>query len=87
LGQGQRKSERRADEIGPSYRHGHGRPRKLAHRLYTEEGLTQKRRGRGPRRRKSAVMRALRSQASAPNERWAQALNIQVLKDVLGKEW
>jgi hypothetical protein len=32
-------------------------------------------------------MRALRSQASAPNERWAQALNIQVLKDVLGKEW
>jgi len=42
---------------------------KLVHRLYTEEGLTQKR--KGPRRRKSAVTRALRPQASAPNERWA----------------
>lgn len=42
---------------------------KLVHRLYTEEGLTQKR--KGLKRRKSAVVRVLRPQASAPNERWA----------------
>jgi putative transposase len=42
---------------------------KLVHRLYTEEDLTQKR--KGPRRRKSAVARTLRPQARAPNERWA----------------
>jgi putative transposase len=42
---------------------------KLMHRLYTEEELTQKR--KGPQRRKSAVVRVLRPQASAPKERWA----------------
>jgi len=42
---------------------------KLVRRLYREEGLTQKR--KGPRRRKSAVVRVLRPQATAPNERWA----------------
>lgn len=42
---------------------------KLVHRLYTEDGLTQKR--KGLKRRKSAVVRVLRPQPVAPNERWA----------------
>jgi len=50
-------------------REGWGVNHKLVHRLYTEEGLTQKR--KGARRRKSAVTRALRPRATAPNERWA----------------
>lgn len=42
---------------------------KLVHRLYTEEGLTQKREGTKPR--KSAVGRVLRPHPGALNERWA----------------
>jgi putative transposase len=42
---------------------------KRVHRLYREEGLTQK--TKGPKRRKSTVTRTLRPMPGAPNERWA----------------
>jgi len=42
---------------------------KRVYRLYTEEGLALKR--KRPKRRKSATVRQIRTEAGAPNERWA----------------
>ena len=42
---------------------------KRVYRLYTEEGLTLKR--RRPRRHRSAVVRKARSMPAEPNQQWA----------------